>query len=74
MLEYKNILSKFKIIITSALPDLKKLNLEEAYTKLSKMLKNNVSGYKDNNTLENTIAKYKEAIIKRLLRLRVKLK
>ncbi len=28
------------------------------------MLKNNVSGYKDNNTLENAIVKYKEVTIK----------
>ncbi|WP_215536316.1 hypothetical protein [Borreliella bavariensis] len=49
---------------SQALTDLKKLNLEENYTKLSKMLKNDVPGYKDNNTLENVIAKHKEAIIK----------
>ncbi|ACL35226.1 hypothetical protein [Borreliella garinii] len=49
---------------SQALPDLKKLNLEEDYTKLSKMLKNDAPVYKDNNTLENAITKYKEAIIK----------
>lgn len=49
---------------SQAFPDLKKLNLEEDYNKLSKMLKNDVYGYKDNNTLENAITKYKEAIIK----------
>lgn len=36
---------------SQAFPDLKKLNLEEDYNKLSKMLKNDVYGYKDNNTL-----------------------
>ncbi|WP_162532480.1 hypothetical protein [Borreliella garinii] len=36
---------------SQAFSDLKKLNLEEDYNKLSKMLKNDVYGYKDNNTL-----------------------
>ncbi|WP_421114436.1 hypothetical protein QIA00_04925 (plasmid) [Borreliella americana] len=40
-----------------ALTDLKNKNLEEDYTKLSKMLKDDVPDYKDNNTLDNSITK-----------------
>ncbi|PRR32135.1 hypothetical protein CV693_05790 [Borreliella burgdorferi] len=47
-----------------SLTDLKNKNLEEDYTKLSKMLKDDVLNYKDNNTLDNAIANYKKVTSK----------
>ncbi|MCD2387512.1 hypothetical protein [Borreliella burgdorferi] len=47
-----------------SLADLKNKNLEEDYTKLSKMLKDDVLNYKDNNTLDNAIANYKKVTSK----------